>query len=374
MCYERNIRATRSSALSERILPCSRITPGRVPELVPASKGFTLIELLVVIAIIAILAAILFPVFAQAREKARQTACLSNEKQIGWPRTCIWRISTARSTIITRTTSSTTARRPHTLPATVAGCAGGGQGNSNAEKPWAIFFQPYIKNRQLMFCPSDPAPKSQHQATDIMAYNGGITVLGRSAPPRPTASSAWRRRTTGRCGTTCSTPSSPTSPAATSWKAFCPASPPTPSSAACPIRTSSCSRSATPPAWTIRHSDFYYVPQDDYDTWPGEAALVRWGDAAPAPIEGLDQVRPAHRRRQLCLLRRACEVPALGPCAPRPVSRTMSSASRCPTRPSREVPVPSPEAPAGKSIRRALPLLPAFRSSPHRLRASRQRP
>jgi prepilin-type N-terminal cleavage/methylation domain-containing protein len=46
-------------------------------------SGFTLIELLVVIAIIAILAAILFPVFAQAREKARQTSCLSNEKQLG---------------------------------------------------------------------------------------------------------------------------------------------------------------------------------------------------------------------------------------------------------------------------------------------------
>src|ERR1051326_4334266 len=44
-------------------------------------SAFTLIELLVVIAIIAILAAILFPVFAQAREKARQTSCLSNHKQ-----------------------------------------------------------------------------------------------------------------------------------------------------------------------------------------------------------------------------------------------------------------------------------------------------
>src|SRR5438132_5762988 len=47
-----------------------------------SNTGFTLIELLVVIAIIAVLAAILFPVFARAREKARQTSCLSNQKQI----------------------------------------------------------------------------------------------------------------------------------------------------------------------------------------------------------------------------------------------------------------------------------------------------
>src|SRR5690606_14073104 len=49
----------------------------------PQKRGFTLIELLVVIAIIAILAAILFPVFARARENARRTSCLSNLKQIG---------------------------------------------------------------------------------------------------------------------------------------------------------------------------------------------------------------------------------------------------------------------------------------------------
>ncbi len=62
--------------------------PNAASELAPqksrnAATGFTLIELLVVIAIIAVLAAILFPVFAKAREKGRQTACLSNIKQLG---------------------------------------------------------------------------------------------------------------------------------------------------------------------------------------------------------------------------------------------------------------------------------------------------
>ena len=56
--------------------------PGKSAAFTPCKAGFTLIELLVVIAIVAILAAILFPVFARAREKARQASCSSNMKQI----------------------------------------------------------------------------------------------------------------------------------------------------------------------------------------------------------------------------------------------------------------------------------------------------
>src|SRR5881409_6940 len=94
-------------------------------------RAFTLIELLVVIAIIAILAAILFPVFAQAREKARQTACLSNMKQIGIG-------------LIMYASDYDSQYPPSQL---------GTNGAPNLVS-WPQIMQPYIKNEQVFVCPS----------------------------------------------------------------------------------------------------------------------------------------------------------------------------------------------------------------------------
>ncbi len=94
-------------------------------------RGFTLIELLVVIAIIAILAAILFPVFARARENARRTSCQSNLKQIGLG-------------FIQYTQDYDETFMPDRYNINAVGAAG-----------WPTMLQPYLKSRQIFRCPSD---------------------------------------------------------------------------------------------------------------------------------------------------------------------------------------------------------------------------
>jgi prepilin-type N-terminal cleavage/methylation domain-containing protein/prepilin-type processing-associated H-X9-DG protein len=113
-------------------------------------RGFTLIELLVVIAIIAILAAILFPVFARAREKARQSSCQSNLKQIS-----------LAAQMYTQDYDERLVR----------------SGYSTSNLAWADVLVPYIKNQQIFDCPS-----SQYR----MGMNTTVT------PNR-----FWRRNDTG---------------------------------------------------------------------------------------------------------------------------------------------------------------------------------
>ncbi len=111
-------------------------------------RGFTLIELLVVIAIIAILAAILFPVFARAREKARQTSCLSNLKEIELA-AHMYKQDYDERNVYDRmsTTNPATPNGPYVSPY----CG---------TNYWYVdILEPYIKNRQIWMCPSDPGPR-----------------------------------------------------------------------------------------------------------------------------------------------------------------------------------------------------------------------
>jgi len=103
-------------------------------------SAFTLIELLVVIAIIAILAAILFPVFAKVREKARQTACISNEKQLGLA--MMQYVQDADEVYPVGLINA----QPPSIPGSPTGAGAG----------WAGAISPYIKAPEMLKCPDDP--------------------------------------------------------------------------------------------------------------------------------------------------------------------------------------------------------------------------
>jgi prepilin-type N-terminal cleavage/methylation domain-containing protein len=111
-------------------------------------RAFTLIELLVVIAIIAILAAILFPVFAQAREAARKSACLSNMKQIGLASNMY---ATDYDELI--------------VPSNM--------GNVGATVSWPSLLHPYVKNEGIFVCPSgEPGPTARTIGTRTGNFTG----------------------------------------------------------------------------------------------------------------------------------------------------------------------------------------------------------
>jgi prepilin-type N-terminal cleavage/methylation domain-containing protein/prepilin-type processing-associated H-X9-DG protein len=137
------------------------------------NRGFTLIELLVVIAIIAILAAILFPVFAQAREKARQATCLSNQKQL--------------NTAMLMYAQDYDERYPNwrtLVPVTPQ--------TPNGKITWVENMQPYTKNKKIWVCPSDSTPglSQTNPATQnsywLNAYVFRWSGLNPAAPPSVT--------------------------------------------------------------------------------------------------------------------------------------------------------------------------------------------
>jgi prepilin-type N-terminal cleavage/methylation domain-containing protein/prepilin-type processing-associated H-X9-DG protein len=157
-------------------------------------NGFTLIELLVVIAIIAILAAILFPVFAKAREKARQASCQSNLKQIGLALLQYCQDYDERGPIY----CSNGRLNAGACGGQICGMAQYYAADSNAGygdigKSAGAVLMPYVKNRQIFYCPSGGSdvnqwPRINYWTVTCRRGQGGTTWIVPGATYSATAS------------------------------------------------------------------------------------------------------------------------------------------------------------------------------------------
>jgi prepilin-type N-terminal cleavage/methylation domain-containing protein len=153
--------------------------------------AFTLIELLVVIAIIAILAAILFPVFARAREKARQITCISNLKQLALA-AMMYAQDNDQMNFWFRGRPDSTVYLDNDQTIVVPPAA---MGLHNYNEALAVVFGPYIKNRQVFYCPSDRY-KDRHtwiyQTPPDTGFDGGVTIDPSIQDEPPPDGIRWR--------------------------------------------------------------------------------------------------------------------------------------------------------------------------------------